>query len=321
MSVALAGAVVFALLANPGLESESAAGEPSNAPAAEGQRLRLRSVPIEQRAPLPFETSGGLMFFRAVLRDRECWALLDSGSGRSLMDLELARSLELPLEPETAKVRTATGELETWRSADVAVRVPGQFEMQHPRLAAVDMSAVSRSSGREVQFVLGADTLSQLAVVVDPKTQTLRFGPGGSFKPPAGALRVELGSEMPQITLKIGAESVKVVVDTGFNGTVSLSPGPWSRVFPGDAHTGTAISAGGDGKVFARRTGRVKEIGIGPLLLADVVIQERPATRGDGLIGMGILGKFRFVMDMKAGGMWLFGIPAPAPAAASGSRE
>src|SRR5690606_36585416 len=104
---------------------------------AQTERATVRSVPKEQRAPLIYEVSDNRIFFRANVAGEDVWAMLDTGASQTLIDIEFARAAGLSIGSEEKAVRTSRVDLPTWRVFDVPILIPGQFEADHPRLAAV----------------------------------------------------------------------------------------------------------------------------------------------------------------------------------------
>lgn len=286
-----------------------AASNHSVTESAQTERATVRSVPKEQRAPLIYEVSDNRIFFRANVAGEDVWAMLDTGASQTLIDIEFARAAGLSFGSEEKAVRTSRVDLPTWRVFDVPILIPGQFEADHPRLAAVDMTAASQGTGRKIEFVLGEDFLRVLVVLVDPSKRTLQFAPSGSFKAPSRAIMVMLENGSVQTEIAIGGEKALVTIDTGFNGALSLSPFAWARIVPKDVAIGSGMRRGAGGRTYATKTARLPEIRIGALRITDVLVDESPAPSGDGLLGMGILGRFRLALDIGMNKLWIGSAP------------
>lgn len=274
--------------------------------------FKVRVVPKEQRAPVAYESPSGGIFFKANLAGRDVWAMLDTGASYSLMDVELARGAGLTIGSEQKPIKTPRGEMMMRRVSDVSILIPGQFEAGYSMLAAVDMGAASAVIGRKIEFVLGLDFLSALVLVVDPSKRTFQFAPSGAFKAPPGVRTISLQNGKPQIEVTIGNEKALVNIDTGYNGQLDLTPAAWARMVSKDASTGTAISSGAEGQSYAKKTVLLPEIEIGSIKMTDVLVGESPARSGDGVLGTGILGRFRFALDIKMGMLWLGSAPPPS---------
>jgi predicted aspartyl protease len=274
-----------------------------------------RFLAKEQRAPVVFETVNGLILFKASVAGREVWANLDTAATSTMIDIELARSAGFALDPAKKTIRTPRGEVPMQRlTSEVSILIPGQIETHHPGLATVDMAAVSKLTGHKIELVMGADFLKAVALLIDPSRKSLQFAPSGVFRPPPGAMEIDVhGEKPPRIEVTIGKEKAIVTLDTGYTGNLALTSEAWARIVPKGASTGTSISSGADGRPHASQSTVLPEIQIGPLILKDVLVGESPtASENEGLMGMGILGKFRLVLDLKRGKLWLGASPPPA---------
>jgi predicted aspartyl protease len=311
----MAARLTLLLCAVLGLQSAAivpATAAQTSVPQSDEPKFALRAVPKEQRAPVVYESAAGAIAFKANIAGREVWAMLDTGATNSIMDIELARMANLAVGPQEKPVRTPRGELMMQRVSDVPILIPGQFETLYPGLAAVELGAVSKLAGRKIEFILGRDFLRSLVLLVDPGKRTFQLAPSGSFKaPPAAAMSLHHPTT-PQIEVVIGSEKLVVSMDTGFNGQLNLTPAAWERIVPKGAATGTRFTTGADGKTHVKKTVLLPEIAIGSLRMTDVEVGESPVSgEGDGLVGMGLLGKFRFALDIKMGKLWVSALPPP----------
>ena len=305
--------MAFAPEAGAAIEPEAA---PESVPSADiEQKPRgFRPVPREQRAHVAFDSPNGMIFFKVKVNGREVDAMLDTGASRSYLDIGFARSEGLHIDDKQSKVRTAKGELPLWPVSGVTVLIPGQFEVDFPSLGGIDMAAVAPTTGRNLKFVLGMDFLRNLALIVDPGKSRFSFAPTGQFKP-SDSVRIDLLEGKPRFEVQVGNEKAVVLIDTGSNGHLKLPPEIWTRVIPADTPTGTAISAGAEGKPHAQETVVLRDVQFGILHLNDVrTAKTASSTPGIGAVGMGILGKFRFALDIRAGAFWLAPLPPPSPA-------
>jgi hypothetical protein len=274
-----------------------------------------RSVPREQRAPVVYELASGGIVFKIVVAGRDSWAILDTGATHSVIDIASARAAGLNIGPEGNPVQTPNGEVPVRMVMNVPVLIPGQFEFQHPQLAGIDLTATSAIYGRKIEFILGQDFLRSSVLVVDPSKSTLQFAPSGAFRPPPGAVPIDLQNGEPELEVAIGNQKVLVKIDFGFNRQLALSTKAWELVMPKGTPTGSVLSTGVEGKTYARKTAFLPEIQLGSLRIADVTIDEAPMlSSGEGLLGLGVLGKFRLALDIKVGKIWLGAAPPPSTA-------
>jgi predicted aspartyl protease len=282
-------------------------------PASAEQPRPLRPVLGDQRAPVAFEFSNGVILFKAKVGDREVDAMLDTGATGSLVDIEFARTASLSIMGKPGKVNTSRGDMPVWPVTGVTVLIPGQFEVDFPVLGGVDMAPARLATKRKVSFVLGADFARNFALIVDPSKNVFFFMPSGRFKSPE-SVKISLLSGKPHFEVHVGGEKAPVLIDTGFNGQLTLAPEAWTRMIPAGTPTGTAISADATGKPHATEAVVLRLVQLGTLHLDNVeTARSSSATPGVGKIGMGILKRFRFALDIKAGSFWLAPLPAPRP--------
>lgn len=298
-----------ALLAQPA-EAPPAATAPSSI------TFQARGVPREQRAPVAYE-AGALIVFKATIAGREVWALLDTGAEASVMDVGLAREAGLAMATRVKGARTASGDIPTWDVADVPMLIPGQFEARHPKMPAIDLSSAPGMDGRKLGFVLGRDFLRPLVLLVDPERRTFQLGNSGSFRSPPGATALDLTPGLPQVTATLEGKPVKLNLDTGLNGELSVSPEAWDRLVPPDAAVWNAVSMDAVGRQRTTRNAQRPDFVLGPARIASVKVTDSPrAFHGaDGDMGMSVLSRFRFALDLSAGKLWLSPVRSPTPAA------
>lgn len=314
--LALVMITVLAIQAGAGVASTitpTSAAE-SSEPQESDKGVRIRPVPREQRAPVAYESPIGGIFFKASVAGRDVWAILDTGATYSAMDIELARVAGLKIDAHEMPVRTPRGELTAQQVSNVHILIPGQFEAHYRQLATLDLGAISAAAGRNVEFMLGRDFLTLLVLLVDPNKRNFQFAPSGAFKASPRLTTINLQHKrFPQIEVLIGKEKALVSIDTGFNGQLDLTPAAWARVKPDGASTSTVFSSGAEGKTYAKRTVLVPAVEIETIRLTDVEVGESPLPgEADGILGMGILGKFRFVLDIGKGRLWLHPIARPS---------
>lgn len=283
--------LAFALLAQP--------AEPSIT-------FQARAVPREQRAPVVYE-SDHVIVFKAMIADREVWAVLDTGSQVSLMDVSLAREAGLTVRPRDGKAHSPSGEIPTWEVSDVPIVLPGQFETRHPAMPAIDLSTMPGVDGRKVGFVLGRDFVRVLVLLVDPGLRTFQFAPPGAFRPPPGAPALDLTPGSAQITASLEGQPVRLNIDTGFRGDLSLTPAAWDRLVPKNAAVQNSAAQDVVGRSRPTREAQRPGFVLGPIRVASVKVLDRPAilSSADGEVGMGVFSRFRFALDMTAGKLWI----------------
>jgi predicted aspartyl protease len=312
--VALAALVQAAPAAPPAAPPTLAAP----AAATETARAKVKFPPAADRRPIPFDAIRKLVVFKAKVAGREVWALLDNGSDRSLIDLEFARAAGLDVVGgRTGVARTATGgALETRVVRDVPISLDHQFETTVP-IAGTDLAFITKSMGRKIDFVLGADFLKQFAVVIDHGKGVVQFGPGGAIRPGDGFIAIPITAPRGQLDVTIGGERFRVRLDTGSDGFLSVTPDAWALSKAKALRRGSVTNMGADGSKQHHDIVLAPEVQIGSLVRRNMPVALRPSNREgeDGRIGMGALSGFLIILDLKAGKLWL------KPPAAQASPE
>ncbi|TFI59456.1 hypothetical protein E2493_04495 [Sphingomonas parva] len=290
---------------------------------APGRVYRGRLRQPAERTPLRYETASGHIFFRVAANGQETWALLDSGAGMALIDLGFARSIGAALEAAPSVSQTASDGtvLPGTLAPDVEIVAPHQFETRMP-LVALDLTDASRALGRPIGIVIGASLLNHLGVHIDPVRRELGFTRKGT----------KLGSDFTPLPLHegrfvemtIGKTGVRLAVDTGSDGAISLTRAAWARSGETAPALGTTTARGAGAGALRGVYTFVPQVTIGPFTerAVKVDIGDWPTAAQDGALGMGFLGRFTIVLDIGGGTLWLKpngsgAAPAAAEAGAS----
>jgi hypothetical protein len=232
--------------------------------------------------------------------------MLDNRVTTSVIDAAFARSLGFELDALEGRFRTPSGSLERWRVPDVAIRVPGQIFMQTPMFAA-DLSFLSEVTGRPVSLILGNEYFDGLAVLFTPRDRHLEFAPSGTLDLPAGTPHLVLQDDRPRVEVMIAGRPAVLTVDLGFNGDIAVNEAAWTTLGLNDLPATTGRAANANGRVFAMSSAIVGEVALGPTSVSDVKVTLQPVfpDDGDGFIGLGLLSRFTFALDVPARRLWL----------------
>lgn len=310
MAIVEIGVSVLALILIGLLAGQSASSpNPSPSPPATSSdiQVKARFEPPAAHKPTAYELVHGHVTFKAVVAGRSVWALLDNGAERSLIDTTLAADAGLQIGAPQGTVRTSTGSsIPKRRVSDVQIRIPDQLEIQSPAVAGFDMAALSAAMGRKIEFVLGADYLSQLSVKLDPAKRSLDLYPSGVLRPPAGFPSLPL-KEGYRIEIDVDGKPVVVQVDLGAAGALTLKPNAWQRVGPPNASVQRGETVGVDGLKQTADFGVLPVVSLGANRYSNVrtKIFPWPSDDTEGTIGMDLLDQLFIVLDAKAGKMWL----------------
>jgi predicted aspartyl protease len=267
-----------------------------------------------QPQPAPYETVGGLILVRGRLLGKPVWALLDTGSARSVVDLSFAEGAGLKIGPPEGSVALPSGEAPLRFVPGVSFIVPKQIGVLEAEFTAMDLDRISKTIGRKIDFVLGFDVLSRFAVTIDPVTRTLSFGKPGETPPPAGATAIPFVDQR-RLDVTVSGKPIRVALDIGSSSTLILNPEAWGRIGPKDAALTSGRSSDASGMAMRVRRAEVSEVSLGGFTRRDaqVNVQPWPAAMGDGALGMGFLAGFPMMIDVTAGKLWLAPKASVAP--------
>ena len=256
---------------------------------------------------MPLELVNRVLVFQAQINGRDAWALLDNGSRDSLVDTDFARSLGLELSAPVSPLRTMTGgSIERRRVAPVEIKIPGQADIDTP-LSAVDLSLFSKLVGRPISLILGQEYFQNLLFLIMLDNRTFQLGPSGSLRAPTDVPYITLKNDIPQLAIQVNGQTAVVGLDMGYNGDLSLSPAAWGRLGFDKLKTFEARSARLDARIVAEKGAVVERVRLGPIDVHSVNVRVQPTMTkyGDGSIGFGLLSRFDFAVDIKAGRIWL----------------
>jgi len=269
-------------------------------------QFEIRMNAKGERFPLPFETLNGVPVFRVDVNGQQVWAMLDNGVSSSLLDKGFAQSQNLPLGPVTSKLRTPSGALDRQLVHNVTVQVPGQLRFTSP-FSAVDLAFLKAATGRPITLVLGKEYFDVLAVLVRPSSSSLELGPSGRLNVPAAVRAIPLTSERPNVEVRMGGKALNLMIDLGYNGDIALTPQAWDALSLNKRPATFGKGANLNGSVYDVKFVKLPSVGIGPMTVNNVSASLRPlrAEDGDGILGLGVLRRFDFALDVKARKLWL----------------
>lgn len=307
--------------------SQAATTPPQKAPdtpAPASDRIKAVKFDIAKaNQPIPFAYIRGLILIPAEVAGQRGWMLIDTGASQTIIDSGLAKELGLPIIPLKGHVVGTGGHLIPRQKVDdVPLVIPRHFSVRMPMLA-IDLEPVSRAFGRRIVGVIGENLISSMPLMVNKPKGWLVLMPGGKFSlncegPCADKLpiplkreRTPLGEKL-QLTASVNGHGLKLTLDTGSTEGISLTPAAWERIKPADAQVFTGSHTGASGIAEKVLRSRLPKVSFGPVDVedVDVTVQGWDASAGDGIVGMGVLSRYSFTVDVQAGQLWLF--PAPA---------
>lgn len=263
---------------------------------------------------LPLIDYPGVVVVEAEIAGRAAWVLVDSGAQASVIDRPFAR--KLGLEPGLSLPMLAfgvNGAPQVGHSVSLSIRL-GEMSVPRMRALELDLAGLPSFDGRKIGMIVGRDLLRSAVLDIDFVSRRLAFR---KDRPnlPADAIAVPVRLVRGAIHADIEVESavVEVLVDTGASAGLALSAEAGQRVglFAPDRESrwSESVTFGGisrDRQVMAR------DVRFAGLTLVDTPVQvfssSRPDLLPDGLLGVGILERFRVLLDLTGGRLDL--IPA-----------
>lgn len=269
---------------------------------------------------LPLPDPGGLIELAVHVRGIPVRAVVDSGAQFSAIDRSFAQRLGLKSAPIPMLAFGVSGEPAVTHTVALDLAV-GPMQVVGLHAATLDLLSLSGAMRRPFALLLGRDLLSQVAADVDWPAGRVALIRPEAFRPPPGAQLAPTRSRsralMTDVSIEGGAP-VEVMVDTGATSEIALAEpvaGKLGLLNGRPTETGRSVSLGG---LSRDRVVRAASVEFAGRRLSDVEVQIfKPAAHGplpDGLLGVGILRRYRVGLDLGAGLLWLAG-PERAPPA------
>jgi hypothetical protein len=246
---------------------------------------------IHASIEIPFEFRDGLIWVKVETGARSCNFVLDSGAGVSVIDARAAASLGLKMGKELPVLGVDSGSVA--RAVDGFAGRVGEIPVSGSMLA-IDLSIPSRACCQRIDGLIGADWFRGRVVEIDFKKRCLKIleRPESS---PADSLPIiaRNGAFCVRIAVN-GAKPCWVRLDTGCNTPLQFvvdrrTENAWLSASVGLAAS-SARCARGQVQLGDKRLDGVK------VALHDQEIFPRES----GLLGTGILSRFKVTIDLKA---------------------
>jgi predicted aspartyl protease len=231
-------------------------------------------------------------------------ALLDTGSEFTLVDSSVAPGLGLK-PAGTFETGAEGGKIQVGQ-AEIESLAFGGFTRSGGWIGLTDLGPLRQLVPQNFAMILGADMLAQVAVVADRDSGTITFLRSGT-RPSGDFTTVPLGISEPGnhfvIPLWVNGKGVDVRIDSGADSELRLVASRWPSLIPATARA-TDLAQAGAGGIYVSPIADVDSATIGNLPIGEAIadrIADGGATRVDGVIGMGLLSRFNFILDARAG--------------------
>lgn len=240
--------------------------------------------------------------------------VLDSGSEHTtLNDARLVQELNLHTRQAGLGSGMGGSQLSVLMAPDVAIRSGGR-ELFRTDLAIHHLSSLmADDTGQDLQGLLGTDLFEHYVVDINPGVGTvlLHEPDGWSYRGPGHVIPLIINHRRAFIRAKVTMENGKtakvlLMIDTGSESQLALILGSRRNILVPENHTTvTALGVGGAvealvGPVSGFETGSLSQ---GPTLATFFPPNSMPAARAvgkcSGLVGNGLLGQYRTILDYR----------------------
>jgi hypothetical protein len=263
---------------------------------------------------IPFEPFGDHILLSVMVNGSGPWWFgLDTGASATVIDLELARELELSIEGSLAVSGRGEGKPEVNLASGVSFALPGVELVDQTVITIPLRTLLQHRIGRTIDGVLGYDFLSRFVTEIDYAERRLRLHDPALFayEGDGTIVPMEIMGSQPHIEASMTlADRAPVrglfMLDTGSGGALSLN-GPFAEqheVEPALPEVVRFDGAGGIGGQSSRLVGRLDSASIGELEFDHPIVSISLDAEGSGanerlagLIGGKILSRCTLFLD------------------------
>ena len=289
------------------------------APPPVNERVVL-TADAEQRWIAFTLTPGNQLRFTAMLDGEPVGAILDTGASRTMLSRAYAERTGRAVTPRGRVAAIGGAVAGGWTA--IGRLTLGGLERTGGGLSVIDLPASATGAAQAVDLLVGSDLTRNYALDIDYAGRRFRILPTGRLPFVGARMSLRMGSEpLAYITdLVVAGQRLRpIIVDTGDGTSLTLARSTWRTLplDPAPAMT-TQLSYGVGGAVVAD-VATLPQVTLGNATIRDVGVWiERSggfsdAARSAGRIGMGLLQRYRVLLDPAAGIMVLGPATTPAP--------
>jgi len=276
---------------------------------------------------IDFAASGqDRVYLPVTVQGQAMTAILDTGASASALDAGLLTLLHLsasgsfpaPGENGVGAAAVATG-------VDIGV---GGLTLHGLNVAAMDIASIATRSGEPWRAILGDEVLNETVVDLDFPHRRIAFHDPAAYQPPPGALEVALARDGDDRLVPVsldGGRPALFVMDTGFIGNLRISPALAQRLRLPASQSGQRVTISAIGGEASGTIADVKRVSLGgvsfaavPALFSETWPSASYTDRVDGLLGLGLLSRFRVIVDWPHDRLFL--IPADKDVGDAGAQ-
>lgn len=257
-----------------------------------------------QTERLKAQRKGNYLMLTGSLRGKTVRCFIDSGANAHAFGFEAAGRLGM-VGPDAVDVRGGGA------GAEVTMKLFSLSGLTLGRLALAESRAVAVPFPEELELidgVLGYPLFAQYVVTLDYADEIVTLTPPETFQPPkaAIALPLQLNNGMAQIEVKLDGRKLRVDLDTGDGGILTLNAPYVAKnkvidAYPKAVTVPTGKSVGG---LTYGRLARARELQMGPFRMSQPVVALSESKAGaeaneksDGRMGAEIFSRFTVHFD------------------------
>ena len=247
-----------------------------------------------------YDDSMGVITFQVLIDGQEVWAVLDTGSQVTLVDVNFAKEKGVSVEALTGSVRGLAGEMPRSKITGIDLEVPGQFAVREARLNGTDLSGLSRALDKRIVIIIGRDILNVLSLYIDTTARRVVFLPSKAMKfQDTQIVRLPMSGGL--LTGRINGVDATMAIDLGASGALNIRRGVWNRYKPSNAVIGEVDSTDLGGASYRSIFMQGVTIDIGPIRSQFAAKQVRDLdTDFDAYIGYRYFRGRRILFDYAA---------------------
>jgi hypothetical protein len=260
--------------------------------------------------PFELQTTNHIFVQVRVNGGEPSWFILDTGAEATVLDVDRAQALKLPLEGHIEGRGAGEGSVDVSLVKGVTIGLPG-VEVANQSIVAVQLGALEPLFGRRIDGVLGYDFISRFVLQIDYAGGKLSLYDPRDYKyvGQGEVIPISVEGRLPHISARVvlpdkTALEGKFVVDCGAGSLVDLNS-PFV-----EAHkirnlvASHSTAGGGIGGTTKMAIARLAAVQVGKYEIADPVVGLSEDTGGalsrsdlDGIIGGELLRRFTVVFD------------------------
>ena len=253
------------------------------------------------------------IFFPVKVNGHDTLALLDNGAFASFLDTTYATSIGLT--PKGAFNTPGTGGVGTsGRISGVDIQV-GALTLRGLTVGTLDLATLARGLHHPLPLILGDEAFNELIVDIDFAHHRIAFHDPAAFSIPAGAVHVPVvrqhGSRLVAMSLDGGTPAL-FAIDIGDGSALDVSPAyaDEHRLLQGRlALQGRGMGVGGMTPDATATLNTVEFAGMTfnnvPATFPQVWPSATYTDQVHGLLGVGILSRFRLIIDWAHDGLYV----------------